>query len=82
MRDVVIVSAARTPIGSFGGALKSVPTRTLGAIAVKGSYRKSRNQTGRHRRSSISDVYCRVVWDRTLQDRSHWTQEFLKKFRQ
>ena len=35
MRDVVIVSAARTPIGSFGGALKSVPTRTLGAIAVK-----------------------------------------------
>lgn len=30
MREVVIVSAARTPIGSFGGALKGVPTRKLG----------------------------------------------------
>ena len=35
MREVVIVSAARTPIGSFGGTLKDVPTRKLGAIAVK-----------------------------------------------
>ncbi|MEI3504227.1 MAG: hypothetical protein V8Q42_11445 [Anaerovoracaceae bacterium] len=45
MREVVIASAARTPIGSFGGALKSVPTRTLGAIAVKEAIEKSRNQT-------------------------------------
>ncbi len=35
MREVVIVGAARTPIGSFGGALKSVPVRRLGAIAIK-----------------------------------------------
>jgi len=35
MRDVVIVGAARTPIGSFGGSLKTVPARTLGAICVK-----------------------------------------------
>lgn len=35
MREVVIVSAARTPIGSFGGALKNVPARTLGSIAIK-----------------------------------------------
>ena len=35
MREVVIVSAARTPMGAFGGTLKSVPTRTLGAIAIK-----------------------------------------------
>lgn len=35
MKEVVIVSAARTPIGSFGGSLKSVPARTLGAIAIK-----------------------------------------------
>ena len=41
MKDVVIVSAARTPIGSFGGALKSVPTRTLGAIAVKGAIERA-----------------------------------------
>ena len=41
MRDVVIVSAARTPIGSFGGSLKSVPTRTLGAIAVKAAIERA-----------------------------------------
>lgn len=35
MREVVIVSAARTPIGSFGGSLKTVPAKTLGAISVK-----------------------------------------------
>ncbi|MCQ2551324.1 MAG: acetyl-CoA C-acetyltransferase [Clostridia bacterium] len=35
MRDVVIVSAARTPIGSFGGSLKGIPTRKLGAICIK-----------------------------------------------
>ena len=34
MREVVIVSAARTPIGSFGGSLKGIPTRKLGAIAI------------------------------------------------
>ena len=35
MKDVVIVSAARTPIGAFGGTLKNTAARTLGAIAVK-----------------------------------------------
>ncbi len=35
MRDVVIASAVRTPIGSFGGTLKGTAARTLGAIAIK-----------------------------------------------
>lgn len=35
MREVVIVSATRTAIGSFGGALKNVPARTLGAVVIK-----------------------------------------------
>ena len=30
MKDVVIVTGARTPIGNFGGALKDVPTQKLG----------------------------------------------------
>lgn len=34
MRDVVIVSAVRTPIGSFGGTLRDVPATKLGAIAI------------------------------------------------
>lgn len=41
MREVVIVSAARTPLGSFGGTLKDIPTRTLGAIAVKGAIERA-----------------------------------------
>ncbi len=41
MREVVIVSAARTPIGNFGGTLKDVPTRTLGAVAVKGAIERA-----------------------------------------
>ncbi len=34
-REVVIVSATRTPIGSFQGALASVPAVTLGSIAIR-----------------------------------------------
>ena len=40
MKDVVIVSAVRTPIGSFGGALSSVSAPKLGAIAIKGALSK------------------------------------------
>lgn len=40
MTEVVIVSAVRTPIGSFGGSLASVPAVTLGATAVKGALAK------------------------------------------
>lgn len=41
MREVVIASAARTPIGSFGGTLKDIPTRTLGAIAIKEALKRA-----------------------------------------
>ncbi len=36
-KKVVIVSAVRTPIGSFMGALSSVPATQLGATAIKGA---------------------------------------------
>ena len=35
MEDVVIVSAARTPVGSFNGAFASVPAHELGRTAIK-----------------------------------------------
>src|SRR6516225_10040497 len=35
MSDIVIVSAARTPVGSFNGALSSLPAQELGAVAIK-----------------------------------------------
>ncbi|MDB5418619.1 MAG: phbA [Phenylobacterium sp.] len=35
MSDIVIVSAARTPVGSFNGALASLPAHELGKIAIQ-----------------------------------------------
>jgi len=39
-KEVVIVSAARTPIGSFLGALSTIPATKLGAIAIKAALEK------------------------------------------
>lgn len=40
VKKVVIVSAVRTPIGSFMGALSTVPAPKLGAVAIKGALDK------------------------------------------
>lgn len=39
-KKIVIVSAARTPIGSFMGSLSTVPAPKLGAVAIKGALDK------------------------------------------
>lgn len=41
MREVVIVSAARTPIGSFGGAFKDVSAVKLGIVAAKAAIERA-----------------------------------------
>ncbi|MBC7884986.1 MAG: acetyl-CoA C-acetyltransferase, partial [Saprospiraceae bacterium] len=41
MQKVYIISAVRTPIGSFGGSLSTVQATQLGAIAVKAAVEKS-----------------------------------------
>ena len=40
-KEVYIVSAVRTPMGSFGGGLASVPATKLGATAIKGALDKA-----------------------------------------
>jgi acetyl-CoA C-acetyltransferase len=40
-KEVYIISAVRTPMGSFGGALKAIPATQLGAIAIKGALQKA-----------------------------------------
>lgn len=40
MKEVVIVSAVRTPIGSFMGGLSTIPAPRLGAIAIEGALKK------------------------------------------
>ena len=41
MQEVYILSAVRTPIGSFGGSLKDLSATQLGAAAIKGALEKS-----------------------------------------
>ncbi len=41
MKEVYIISAVRTPIGSFGGSLSTVPATKLGAAAIKGALGKA-----------------------------------------
>ena len=41
MREVVIASAARTALGSFGGSLKDVPAVELGAIVIKEAIKRA-----------------------------------------
>ncbi len=42
MSKVVIVSAARTPVGSFNGALSSLPAHELGAIAIRAAVERAK----------------------------------------
>jgi len=41
MTDIVIVSAARTPVGSFNGALSSLPAHELGKIAIQAAVERA-----------------------------------------
>jgi acetyl-CoA C-acetyltransferase len=42
MEDVVIVSAARTPVGSFSGAFATVPAHKLGEVAIRAALERAR----------------------------------------
>ena len=46
MEEVVIVSGARTPVGSFSGAFASVPAHTLGAVAVRAALARAKVEGG------------------------------------
>ena len=41
IREVVIVSAVRTPVGSYGGSLSAVRAPELGSVAIKGALEKA-----------------------------------------
>ncbi|HMP94158.1 MAG TPA: acetyl-CoA C-acyltransferase, partial [Phnomibacter sp.] len=56
MQEVVIVSAVRTPMGSFGGSLKGLSATQLGAIAIKGALEKAGVQP-----AQVTDVYMGCV---------------------
>jgi len=56
MREVVIVSGARTPIGSFQGALSGVPAPKLGAVAIRAALER-----GRVAPDAVGEVYMGCV---------------------
>src|SRR5437667_4112905 len=41
MTDIVIASAARTPVGSFNGAFANLPAHDLGAVAIKAALERA-----------------------------------------
>jgi acetyl-CoA C-acetyltransferase len=46
MSDVVIVSAARTPVGTFNGAFASLPAHGLGKVAIKAALERAKVEPG------------------------------------
>ncbi len=56
MKEVYIISAVRTPMGSFGGSLKSLSATQLGAVAIKGAVDKAGI-----RREQVQDVLMGCV---------------------
>lgn len=61
MKEVVIVSAVRTPIGSFGGSLSQFSATQLGGFAIKGAIEKAGLQPGQ-----IQEVYMGNVLSANL----------------
>ena len=61
MKEVVIVAAVRTPLGSFGGTLKSMTAPQLGAVAIKGLLSKTNLEP-----SLVTDVFMGCVLQANL----------------
>lgn len=60
-KEVCIVSALRTPIGSFGGSLKDIPATKLGAIAIKAAVDRAGIKP-----SDVQEVYMGCVLQANL----------------
>jgi acetyl-CoA C-acetyltransferase len=61
MKEVYVISAVRTPMGSFGGSLKGFSAPQLGAIAIKGAIQKAGIQPG-----DVNDVIMGSVLQANL----------------
>ena len=46
MSEIVIASAARTPVGTFNGGLSSVPAHQLGQVAIQASLERAGVEPG------------------------------------
>ena len=57
--DVVIVSAVRTPVGAFNGALSSLPAHELGKVAIQDALKRLMRA---RIRLGMFDPPARVPW--------------------
>ena len=60
-KEVYIIAAVRTPIGSFGGMLKDIPATQLGAIAIEGAVKRAGIKP-----SDVQEVYMGCVLQANL----------------
>ena len=61
MKEVYIVSAARTAQGSFGGALASVSATKLGSTAIAGALKKAGMEIGDVDLIEVNEAFASVV---------------------
>jgi acetyl-CoA C-acetyltransferase len=66
MKEVYIISAVRTPMGSFGGSLKSLSATQLGAAAIKGALQKAGVKADASAGSAVQDVLMGCVMQANL----------------
>jgi acetyl-CoA C-acetyltransferase len=58
MSEVVIAGAARTPIGSFNGALSSIPAHGLGQVAIAEALRRSKVEAQQVSEVIMGQILC------------------------
>jgi acetyl-CoA C-acetyltransferase len=66
MKEVYIISAVRTPMGSFGGSLKDFSATKLGAVAIKGALEKAGIKPDAPAGSAVNDVLMGCVLQANL----------------
>ena len=68
MRDVVIVSAVRTALGSFGGSLKDIAAPELGATVIKEANLLLQNEESYNKMSKAINPYGDGVASKRIAD--------------
>ena len=72
-KEVYIVAAVRTPMGSFGGALSTVPATKLGATAIKGALDKA-GIDAKEVTEVFMEMFSKQVWDKHQLDKQQCSQ--------
>ena len=70
---IVIASAARTAVGSFGGQFKNTSAVELGSIAAKEALKRANVK---------ADMFFKQHKDKTLQDKLYLEQELILRLQQ